>query len=107
MQAQENLYVAGVHLKAGRSLMTFKATTESFEDVTLTIYDKCLTETSSKQKQRTIIFDFDVKFAFTLNPICLTFEKGLEKSTYSLKSENDLMAIRDILRGKLNQRGFH
>lgn len=54
-----------------------------------------------------MVFDFDLKYGFTLTPSTITFEKQEEKKQYSLKSESDLQACREILKGKLNQRGFH
>jgi calcium-dependent protein kinase len=52
-------------------------------------------------------FDFDLKFAFTIAPPGITFEKQEEKVSFGLRSEADLQACREVLRGKLNQRGFH
>ena len=52
-------------------------------------------------------FDFDLKYAFALSPSAITFEKQEESTTYTLKSDADLQACREILKGKLNQRGFH
>lgn len=52
-------------------------------------------------------FDFDLKYGFTISPHTITFQKQEEKAQYTFKSESDLQACRQILKGKLNQRGFH
>jgi len=62
---------------------------------------------SSPKKKQSIYFDFDLKFAFTHSPPQITFERGEEKTTFELKSEQDLEEWRAILRTKINQRGFH
>lgn len=54
-----------------------------------------------------MLFDFDLKFAFTASPAAIIFEKQDERCQYTLKNQADLKACREILRGKLNQRGFH
>jgi hypothetical protein len=41
-----------------------------------------------------MVFDFDLKFAFTVSPLALDFEKQEEKVHYSLRSETDLLAVR-------------
>jgi hypothetical protein len=75
-------------------------------EVAVSLYEKCLIESSPKKKQ-SIYFDFDLKFAFTHSPAQVTFERGEEKTTFDLKSEKDLEEWRAILRTKINQRGFH
>lgn len=52
-------------------------------------------------------FDFDLKFAFSASPPSLTMEKQDEKVHFNLHSDGDLQTVRDLLKGKLNQRGFH
>ena len=52
-------------------------------------------------------FDFDLKYGFTLSPHTLNFEKQEERAQFTFKSEADLQACREVLKGKLNQRGFH
>lgn len=52
-------------------------------------------------------FDFDLKYGYQLVPPTVYFERGEEKQVFNLKNEEDLQAWRDILRGRLNQRGFH
>ena len=52
-------------------------------------------------------YDFDLKFSFTTSPLSLTMEKQDEKVYFNLRSEADLQTIRDVLKEKLNQRGFH
>ena len=52
-------------------------------------------------------FDFDLKYAFTVTPPSLTMGKQEDKVNFNLRSDSDLQLIREILKGKLNQRGFH
>ena len=52
-------------------------------------------------------FDFDLKFGFSASPPSIYFEKQEERVKYEFKAEADLQAVRELLRGKLNQRGFH
>jgi len=52
-------------------------------------------------------FDFDLKFGFQPSPPSVFFERGEEKQVFNLKSEAELQAWREALRGRLNQRGFH
>jgi calcium-dependent protein kinase len=54
-----------------------------------------------------MVFDFDLKFGFTTSPPSLFFEKQEDRAQYTLKSEEDLQTCREILRQKINQRGFH
>jgi hypothetical protein len=63
-------------------------------------------EAGPKHRQ-TVIFDFDLKFSFSGSPIYINFEKQEEKAQYVLRNEADLQACREILKGKINQRGFH
>ena len=90
----------------GKLLYSCSAHRQTEGEVTLTLYEKCLTETSFKLKQA-ILFDFDLKYGFTLAPFTLNFEKQEERVQFTFKSEADLQACREILKGKLNQRGFH
>jgi hypothetical protein len=43
-------------------------------ELTLSLYDKCLIETTSKTRQ-VMLFDFDLKYGFTLSPHTINFEK--------------------------------
>lgn len=52
-------------------------------------------------------FDFELKFGFQVTPPSIFFEKGQEKQLFTLRSEADLQQWRDVLKNKLNQRGFH
>ena len=54
-----------------------------------------------------MLYDFDLKFSFTVSPLALEFERRDEKVHYGLRSETDLLAARQILKGKINQKGFH
>jgi calcium-dependent protein kinase len=70
------------------------------------LHEYCLVETSSRGKTY-LPFDFDLKFSFQLAPPCVSLERGEERANYSLRSERELLAWREVLRGRLNQRGFH
>lgn len=63
-------------------------------------------ETSPHSKTY-ITFDFDLKFSFQVTPPSVTFERSESKSTYCLRTAADLQIWRDILRARVNQRGFH
>lgn len=52
-------------------------------------------------------FDFDLKFSFNKDTLEIKFERGKESCTYILNCISDLENWREILKGKLNQRGFH
>ena len=65
-----------------------------------------MVESSSRSKAY-LPFDFDLKFAFELSPPSITFEKGEQKGVYVLRSGHDLQQWREILKAKINQRGFH
>ena len=90
----------------GRQLHTCNAKRSQEGEVSITIYEKCLLEVSSKQRLY-IHFDFDVKYAFQTTTSTIIFEKAEESYTYFLASEAEMRLWREILRGRLNQRGFH
>ena len=94
----------------GKLLLTCSATHSSDSEISLSIHENCLIETSSKKKQ-VMPFDFDLKYGFTISPPTITIDKqsdkGDEKVEFTLKSELDLQACREILKNKINQRGFH
>ena len=64
-----------------------------------------------------MIYDFDLRYEFTVSPPSISFEKDIdckrkedkkaEKVKFLLESAGDLQACREILKNKLNQRGFH
>ena len=54
-----------------------------------------------------MLFDFDLKFGFKLEAKQFFFEKGDTKLTYQLSSEEDIQLWREILKLRINQRGFH
>jgi hypothetical protein len=91
---------------AGKLLHSCSAVRTSEGETTLQIHEYCLVDSASKKKS-TMPFDFDLKFGFTLAPPTIYFEKQEDKVKYELKSEADLQTLRNILKGKLNQRGFH
>ena len=51
--------------------------------------------------------DFDLKYGFHSNPPSIYFEKENTKQKFELKSGSELSQWREILKDKLNQRGFH
>lgn len=106
MEAITPMFSAQLPSNPGKLLLSCPAHRSPDGDLTLTLYERCLVETFSKHRQ-TMPFDFDLKYAFTLSPPTLTFEKQEERAGYSLRSEADLQACREVLKGKLNQRGFH
>jgi serine/threonine protein kinase len=106
MEAIVPLFSGQLPAKPGKLLLSCPAHRTPEGELTLTLYEYCLVEASSRHRQA-MPFDFDLKFAFTISPPSLTFEKGEERASYVLMSEADLQACREVLRGKLNQRGFH
>ena len=75
-------------------------------DITVQIHEQCIIESSPKGKL-CMPFDFDLKFGYLANPPSVYFEKESAKVTYEVKSGAELQQMRDILKSKLNQRGFH
>ena len=75
-------------------------------DISVQIHEHCIIEASSKGKLY-MAFDFDLKFGYLANPPSLYFEKESAKSTFEVKSGAELQQWRDVLKSKLNQRGFH
>jgi hypothetical protein len=106
MEAISPMYSSQVLSNPGRLLFSCPAHRATEGDVTLSFYDKCMIEAGPKHRQ-TVIFDFDLKFSFSGSPIYINFEKQEEKAQYVLRNEADLQACREILKGKINQRGFH
>jgi calcium-dependent protein kinase len=54
-----------------------------------------------------MLFDFDLKFGFKVDTKEVFFEKGDTKLTYQLLNEEDVTIWREVLKSKMNQRGFH
>lgn len=52
-------------------------------------------------------FDFDLKFGFKVETKEVFFEKGDTKLTYLLSTEEDVNTWRNVLKKRINQRGFH
>ena len=98
---------------AGKVLFSCQARRDPEGEASLTLYDKCLLEVVGKRRQ-VMVYDFDLRYSFTLSPPSITFEKDSgpmgsvwEKVKFFLESASDLQSCRDILKNKLNQRGFH
>lgn len=106
MEISDSLYSLTAPSPTGKLLTTCQAHRVDEGDVTVAIYDRCLIESSLKSKTF-LIFDFDVKFSYQSSPPSVSFEKNEHKSTYNLRSSSDLQQWRDILKSKINQRGFH
>lgn len=100
------MFLNNLPANSGPLLLTVQALHSSEGDSTLQFHENCLVWTSQKKKQ-IIIFDFDLKYSFSISPVVLQFEKQEEKVQYILRSETDLKACREIINGKVNQRGFH
>jgi len=62
-------------------------------------------ETSSMGKLY-IHFDFEVKFEFK-PPFTIVMEKEGVKWKYVLSNRHDVQVWREILKARINQRGFH
>ena len=90
----------------GKLLLICEALRVPEGETSLSIYENCLIETAAKKKHH-MPFDFDLKYSFTTSPPCISFEKQDERVQYALKSDADLQACRELLKGRLNQRGFH
>lgn len=56
---------------------------------------------------KTIEYDFDLKFAFSKEPMEIKLERGKETCVYGLTTESEVESWRNILKQKVNQRGFH
>lgn len=106
MEALESLFSNYAPSPTGRLLFTCQATRQEDADVTVALYERCLVESSPRSKTY-LVFDFDVKFSFTASPPTITFEKAEQRAGYSLRSAGDLQQWREILKAKINQRGFH
>ena len=106
MESTTPLYVSHIPSHLGRHLLTSSASKAPDGEISVSIYEHFMVEVSSKAK-RYMAFDFDLKFGFSVSPLSVFFEKGAEKQVFGLKSENDLQQWREILKGRLNQRGFH
>lgn len=69
----------------GKLLFSCSAHRPTEGEVTLALYEKCLTETSFKLKQ-VMLFDFDLKYGFTLSPFTINFEKQEERAQFTFKT---------------------
>ena len=106
MEAISPMFSPQLPSSPGKLLLSCPAHRAQEGEVTLTLYDHCLVETSPRGRQA-VPFDFDLKFSFTASPPAVAFERGEERAGWALRSEADLGACREVLRGRLNQRGFH
>jgi hypothetical protein len=106
MEVSEFLFSNYAPNPCGKLLFTCQAMRQDEGDVTVALYDRCLVESSPRSKTY-LVFDFDVKLTFTASPPCVTFEKVEQRASYVLRSLNDLQQWREILKAKINQRGFH
>lgn len=52
-------------------------------------------------------FDYDLKFAMEFEPPKIILERGNEKCVYTFEASSHVFEWRNILKKKLNQRGFH
>lgn len=106
MEVSEALFSNYAPNPCGRLLFTCQAARQDEGDVTVALYERCLVESSLRSKTY-LVFDFDVKFAFATAPPSISFEKNEHKASYVLRSASDLQQWREILKSKINQRGFH
>lgn len=100
------MFINNLPANSGKLLLTIQVKHSTEGDATLQLYQNCLVENTQKRRQ-VMIYDFDLKYSYTVSPVALQFEKQVERAQYSLTSEADLQACRQILKGKANQRGFH
>ena len=70
----------------GKLLHTIHAHQDSEGDTTVQLYENCLVETTHRKKQ-VLVFDFDLKFCYTISPTVLEFEKQEQRIRYFLRSE--------------------
>jgi serine/threonine protein kinase len=100
------LYDKDSPAKLGRLLLSSSARKVPEGDVSISIYENCLVE-SSPHGKCFMPLDFDLKFGFTANPPAIFFEKETAKQSFELRSGAELQQWREVLKGRLNQRGFH
>lgn len=81
MQSDSALYSKEAPSKLGRLLLSSSARKQQAGDITVTIYENCLVETSSSGKAY-VPFDFDLKFGHVANPPSVFLEKENSKQTY-------------------------
>jgi hypothetical protein len=93
MEVSESLFSNYAPTPTGKLLLTCQATRVDEGDVTVALYDSYLVESSSRSKAY-LLFDFDVKFAFSTPHLCITFEKNEHKASYALRSAADLQQWR-------------
>ena len=93
-------------LKSSSILHSTIATRDPVGEVRVDISNEGVEEKSANGWS-SIIFDFDVKYAFSTSPPYIRFERNEETATYKLKSDEDVQKWRSYLKDHLNQRGFH
>lgn len=92
------------HLNKPGQFLTSTIVTRKGTETKVEIYERGLYDQLSNQS---IVFDFDLKFGFKQQGREVFFEKGDTKIAYNLESDEDLRKWRTILKGRINQRGFH
>lgn len=107
MEFTETLFSQSAVQALGKHLFTCKATKSDEKEITIELYEKCMVETLSSKFKSYLFYDYDVKFSFQQDTLTVVFEKYAEKCTYHLKSKDELQAWRDVLKSRINQRGFH
>lgn len=103
---QKSLFSKGKSNNLGKLQGRWKVRKQN-NPVTVEIYENGLLEINSDSICKTIEFDFDLKFGFTKRPCEIKFERAEEFCVYSLNGDSNLEEWRQILKNKLNQRGFH
>ena len=93
MQSNSALYSNEAPSKLGRLLLSSSARKVQEGDITVTIYENCLVEASSKGKSY-VPFDFELKFGHVSNPPSIYFEKENAKQTYELRTGGELQQWR-------------
>lgn len=71
------MYTHHLPTDTGKLLLTCQARKSPEGEATLTLYEKCLLETVAKRRQ-VMLYDFDLRYEFTVNPPSITFEKDLD-----------------------------
>lgn len=103
----KNLFIKGKSINLGKLYGKWKIKKQGAA-LQVEIYDNGILELgSSDASSKTIEFDFDLKFSFTKDPLEIKLERGKETCVYGISSEADLENWREILKSKINQRGFH
>lgn len=106
MDSSTPMYSTHIPPILGRLLTNSTANKLHEGEVNVAIYEHCLIESSPKVKHY-MPLDFDLKFGFQTSPPSIFFEKSQEKVMFTLQSPQDLEMWREVLKNRLNQRGFH